>query len=130
MAPLVLYFDRNFGKRIPGALSKLRPPFEVRWHQGEGFPQNMPDDEWLEVVSKKNWIVFTQDIKFHIIEHEAEAIKQHAARCIYFPGANDGMWKKLCLFFRYHEKVMRAVEGEAPPYIFELSGSGRLEKRL
>lgn len=126
MDKLTFYFDRNFGKRIPGAISKLRPPFGVKWHQGEGFRQGMPDDEWLEKVGKAGWIVITQDYKFHKIEHEVKAIRAHNVKCFYFPGANDGLWTTLCLLTKFHAKLLSEAQRNNAPFVFKLQGTGRL----
>lgn len=130
MDQLVFYFDRNFGKRLPNALSKLRPPVQIRWHQGERFRGDMPDDEWLEIVGKKNWIVLTQDVKFHLIEHEIAAVKQHSVKCFYFPGANDGMWSTLCSFTRFHGKMMGLANTTNAPFIFQVKGNGQIKQVL
>ena len=127
MDELTLYFDRNFGKRLPNALAKLRPPVGIRWHQGEGFPQDMPDDEWMEIVGKKNWIVLTQDVKFHLIDHEKAAVIQHGVRCFYFPDANDGLWKTLCSFIRVHQKVLDTTQSHGAPFIFRVAKNGAIK---
>lgn len=127
MDQLVFYFDRNFGKRLPGALSKLRPPIEIRWHQGEGFRGDMPDDEWLEIVGQKGWVVLTQDQKFHLIDHEIEAIKHHSVKCFYFPGANDGMWKTLCAFIRFHAKMINSANRCEASFIQEVKANGQIK---
>lgn len=126
MDKLTLYFDRNFGKRIPYALSRMNPPMEIRWHDGERFPQNMPDDQWLEIAGKNNWIVLTQDLKFHLIDHEIAAVRQHQVGCFYFPSSNYGIWKTTCAFIRFHQRVL-ALASEVPrPFIFEFKGTGKL----
>ena len=127
MDTLTLYFDRNFGKRIPYALSRMRPPVEIRWHDGERFPPDMPDDEWLSIAGAKNWIVLTQDLKFHLIEHEIEAVKQHAVGCFYFPSSNYGLWETLCAFLRFHSRVIEKASEHPGPYIYEFKGTGKLE---
>ncbi|TNF20892.1 MAG: hypothetical protein EP318_09215 [Rhodobacteraceae bacterium] len=126
MDKLTLYFDRNFGKRLPNALAKLRAPAEIRWHQGQGFPQNMPDDEWMEIVGEKDWVVLTQDIKFHLINHEIEAVRQHGIRCFYFPDGNSGMWKTLCTFIKCHNKILELSHETQPPFIFRVHGNGSI----
>lgn len=118
MDELVFYFDRNFGKRLPNALANLRPPIGIRWHQGQGYRHDMPDDEWMALVGAKNWVVITQDIKFHIIEHEMTALKQHGLRCFYFPDGQVGMWNVLEIFMRAHRKMISIAQETKPPFIY------------
>ena len=89
-SPLTLYFDINLGRRIPEALISLKCPFVIKHHLGlldaEGnplFPQNTPDDVWLEYVGQRGWIVISRDGKFHRTAIERETIKQHGVGCFY-----------------------------------------------
>ena len=75
MESLILYFDRCIGKKVPEALSRITCPFQVRWHQGEGFEQGLEDDKWLHTVGEKKWVVISHDAKWH----RADSI-QNAAR--------------------------------------------------
>lgn len=127
MDELTFYFDRNFGKRLPNALCKLKPPVAIRWHQGERFAQNMADDEWMEKVGARNWIVLTQDLKFHLIEHEIEALKQHNIRCFYFPDAQVGMWKTLGVFMKSHERIIQLAHSHKAPFIFKVQSNGAVK---
>lgn len=128
MDELTLYFDRNFGKRLPNALAKLRPPVEIRWHQGQRFHQDMPDDEWMKIVGARGWVVLTQDLKFHLIEHEIEAIRQHQIRCFYFPDANVGMWNTLCTFLRVHKRLLKLASETKAPFIFRVHANGSIRE--
>ena len=127
MDELTLYFDRNFGKRLPNALSKLRPPVDIRWHQGEGFAPNMPDDEWMESVGARGWVVLTHDIKFHLIDHEIEALKQHEIKCFYFPDAQVGMWQTLGLFMRTHGRIISISKETNAPFIYKVLRNGSIK---
>lgn len=130
MDKLTLYFDRNFGKRIPYALSRMNPPMNIRWHDGERFRQDMPDDEWLATAGKNNWIVLTQDLKFHLIEHEIAAVRQHEVGCFYFPSSNYSLWATTCAFIRFHNRVLKLAAESEGPYIYEFKGTGKLETVL
>jgi len=86
-----LYFDRNVGKSIPEALWLLgihtvhhntkRSAVGLRESEKQKtlFAQNEKDDVWLEFVGKKDWLVFTQDRKFHKagFEHEMSATSRY-----------------------------------------------------
>ena len=126
MGKLTFYFDRNIGKRLPEALCHLRTPFDVTWHNQQRFSHNMPDDEWMSIVGKKGWIVISQDYKFHSIEVENLAVRQHSLKCFYLPDSGAKVWTTFCAFSRAHEKMMNLCVSEAGPFIFSLKTSGRL----
>jgi hypothetical protein len=103
----------------------MQPPVTVKWHQGQSFPQSMPDDEWLSIVGPRNWVVLSQDRKWHTIEAEAAAIKQHKIRCFYMPCASEHRWVSMCSFVRRYEKMMDLATNEPAPFIYELKTNGR-----
>ncbi|WP_181176009.1 hypothetical protein [Mesorhizobium sp. B2-3-4] len=97
MGKLTFFFDRTFGTRLPGALATMKPPMIIRWHQEMGFAHDMPDDEWMEPVGAAQWVVLSQDRKWHEIEVEAQAVRQHGLRCFICPALIDGKhWQALC----------------------------------
>ena len=106
----------------------MRPPARIKWHQDQGFAPEMPDDEWLSVVGPRQWVVLSQDRKFHVRENEAAAIKQHSVRCFYLPCASESRWVSLCHFVRWHVKIGEKANSEAPPFIYELKSSGHMRK--
>ena len=100
----------------------------IRWHQEQLFAKDMPDDEWMEIVGPRGWVVLSQDRKFHVRENELLAVKQHNIRCFYLPCASDDRWVSLCHIVRRHEKMMELAVTIPPPFIYELKGNGRLYK--
>lgn len=128
MGPLTFYFDRTFGMRLPKALNSMKPPVRIRWHQGQGFHQQMPDDEWLAIVGPRKWVVLSQDRKFHVRDNEAAAIRQHKVRCFYLPCASEDRWVSLCHFVRRYEKIIELAESQPAPFIYELKGNGQFYK--
>ena len=130
MEKLTFYFDRTFGKRLPRSLQVFRgTPFDVRFHDGEGHPNNMPDDEWLAKSGTNSWVVLTQDYKFHKpgFEHEMEAIRQHSVRCFYFPCANETMWQTLCVFSRVHNKLVERTQSGSDCFIQSVRKNGSIK---
>lgn len=125
MGPLTFFFDRNFGTRLPAALNSMKPPMRIKWHQEQGFDPRMPDDKWLEVVGQRNWVVLSQDRKFHLLANELVAVKQHKVRCFYLPCASQDRWHSLCNFIRRYERMMDLAWNQAAPFIYELRGNGR-----
>jgi hypothetical protein len=127
---LILYFDRCIGKKVPEALSRLTCPFQVRWHQGEKFPQDLDDDIWLQTVGAQNWIVISHDAKWHNETAAAEAIRQHSIKCFYLYGSTSLMFFKLKSLTHNWEKISHKIKSEKGPFIYRVSVHNRLSKVL
>lgn len=61
---MILFFDRNVGKRIPEAFIRLKLPAEIKYHQNH-FAADTPDDDWLKAAGAQERVVISQDLKFH-----------------------------------------------------------------
>jgi hypothetical protein len=127
VGPLTFYFDRNCGRRFPEALRQTNPPFTVEYHHSQQcrFAHNAKDDEWLSIVGQRGWTVFSHDRKFHTIDAEKAAIKQHNIGCFYLWGAEQNPWTKLCLFVKVHQKIMTLASDTDRPFIWHVKKTGR-----
>ena len=124
MVQLTFFFDRTFGTRLPSVLAKMKPPVRVKWHQEQGFPHKMPDDEWMGVIGPRNWIAISQDRKWHLLENELAAVRQHELGCFYLPSVNR--WESLIQMVTRCERMVRLTNETPRPFIYELKGNGRL----
>ena len=130
MDKLTFYFDRCFGKRLPQALRHTRPPFVVEYqHSSKNrFKQTMRDDDWLALCGQRNWIAFSHDRKFHGIEVEIAAIKQHSVGCFYLWGANEDTFEKLRCFMGGYDAITRLARNTAKPFIYQVERNCRITK--
>ncbi|QMW22567.1 PIN-like domain-containing protein [Sandaracinobacteroides saxicola] len=118
------------GKNFPRALSMLRCPFEVRSHDGERFSSNMPDDEWLNEVGPKGWIVCSHDAKWQNESAALKAIQQHSIGCFYLYGASSlGFFKMKSLAHNY-DKMIAVCRSRRGPFIYRVTSTNRLKKLL
>lgn len=94
------------------------------------FAQDEKDDFWLKYVGERNWIVLTQDRKFHNagFENELSAIKQFNVGCFYIWGAEAKTWDKMMAFCRAFENITRAAQSTPRPYIYDVAKSGKLSQ--
>jgi len=127
---LTLYFDRCIGKKVPEALLKLTCPFQVKWHNGEGFEAALEDDKWLHEVGAKKWIVISHDAKWHREPPAIEAIRQHKIKCFYLHGANSQMFFKIGSLAHNWRKVTHLINSERGPFIYRISAKNRLSRVL
>ena len=127
MTKVTFYFDRNIGKKLPQALRHLNPPFEVKWHNEEKFPHDMPDDEWLAIVGPGKGTVITQNWKYHLREPELRAIKDHNVKCFYLPASGASKWDLYCLFVKSHKRIIEFSKSHSAPFVFDLKSNGHIK---
>lgn len=131
METITLYFDRCFGSSLPESIRTAKPHFQVQYQHDRKsklkFREDTPDDVWLSVVGQNGWFVFSHDRKFHQIEAEITAIKDHKIGCFYLWGNNAPTWDKLRCFMKAHDKVMTVIKTTPRPFIFDISKKGRLK---
>lgn len=143
MDPLVFYFDVNVGKRLPEAMSFLCPKKVTNvFHHNTNrkllrlpigrhkslFKDGEYDDVWLSFVGERNWIVFTQDEKFHKAGYETElsAIKQFNIGCFYMWGACALPGEKALVLLRAMDAIIKAIETTKRPFIYKITKQGKL----
>jgi hypothetical protein len=127
---LTLFFDRCVGKQLPCALLQLSCPFEIKYHQGEGFKHNTQDDIWLNTVGPNKWIVLSFDAKWQDESAAIEAIKQHKIGCFYLYGASSIGFFRLTSLARSYQKMRDVIGKEKRPFIFKIDGRNRFQKVL
>jgi len=88
----------------------------------------MLDDEWLEIVGQKGWVVFSHDRKFHKETVETAAIKQHNVGCFYLPGANKPVWDKVSIFIRSFNRIRELSESTSRPFVYDLKLNGHIRE--
>jgi hypothetical protein len=106
----------------------MQPPFLVKWHQEQGFADALEDDKWLGIVGPANWVVLSQDRKFHKLPAELLAIKQHNIRCFYMPMARQNRWLSLCHIAWRWVKIIEIAKTQAAPFIFEMKDNRQFYK--
>jgi hypothetical protein len=141
---LTFYFDISVGKRLPEAIFLLRPKSVTKvYHHNTSrkelglpitgrhknlFKEGEYDDQWLSFVGEKNWIVFTQDGKFHKpgFESELSAIKQFKVGCFYIWGACAQTHEKALSLLKAMDAIIEAIELTPKPFIYKISKHGKL----
>lgn len=108
----------------------LRCPFEVRSHESEGFADKMPDDEWLNIVGPKGWIVCSHDAKWQDESAARKAIEQHKIGCFYLWGASSIGFFKLKSLAHNYDKIIKVCQVEKRPFIYRATARNRLVKVL
>ena len=124
---MILFFDRNIGKGIPEALRLLELPVKIEAHH-DHFDQAEKDDVWLSVVGRQGWIVISQDYKFHEIQSELEAFRQHEVGCFYVWGAEAAKWDTMRTFAKAYDKIVQEAARAIRPFAFKVEKRGNLNE--
>lgn len=121
----VLFIDRSIGARIvPEALRAAGAQVEVH---DDHFAQTTPDQEWLEEVTQRGWIVLTQDKRIRYRTLERMAVTQAGARLFVIVGGNLRAMEVARVLCTALPALQRVADAEAAPFIAKVYRSGRVE---
>ena len=70
----VFFTDRDLGKQFPAILADAG--LRVERH-ADHFAPNCPDEEWLESVGQREWVVVTHDSRIRYKPNEMAAVVRH-----------------------------------------------------
>jgi hypothetical protein len=90
----------------------------------------MDDDEWLEIVGSRGWVVVSHDAKWHTEPPAVAAIEQHNVKCFYLYGSQSLMFFKIKALAQNWERISDKIKNENGPFIFRVSRANRLSKLL
>lgn len=128
MTEFTFFFDRCVGTKLPKALLNLKCPFEIRFHQDEGFKHDTSDDEWLHSVGPKKWFVLSYDAKWQVEDPAIQAINQHKIGCFYLPGASSIGFLRLIRLARAYNRMKEIIGKEKRPFIYRIASNNRFTK--
>jgi PIN like domain len=94
------------------------------------FRHDTPDDEWMEYVGAKGWIVISQDYSFHLEPSVLSVIKQHRVKVFYLWGASDPKREVMRVFLNNHTKIIATASANDGPYVFRIKQRGPLQRYM
>jgi predicted nuclease of predicted toxin-antitoxin system len=84
--PLVFFLDRSLGKKkVAQALRQAGAVVEVH---ADHFPSDARDEDWLQVVGSRGWIVLTKDERIRYRPNERRALLRAGVRAFILTGRN------------------------------------------
>jgi len=87
----VFFLDRSPGRDI--VAETLRNAGAVVEVHADHFREEAPDDEWLDRVGKKGWLVLTKDKRIRYRSAEFEAVVQANVRLFVLTAGNVTAWE-------------------------------------
>lgn len=94
----------------------------------ELFRQEAPDDEWMDFVAQRGWIVFTQDYALHRQPAVVSLIKQHGAKVFYLWGAQATKFEAMRAFVSRYPLILTTAALTKDPFIYRTKKTGPFER--
>jgi PIN domain-containing protein len=92
------------------------------------FVHNTEDDEWIEFVGSREWVVISQDYSLHLEDAVVSAIKQYKVKVFYLWGANEKKHETMRVFLNNHDRIVDMATRNPGPYIFRVKKRGPLQR--
>ena len=123
---LVLYLDRNLGRHL--LAGKLRQSgFVVEVHD-DHLPIDSPDQEWIELASRENWIAVTKDRNIRYRFAEIDAIKRFNAGVFVVRAKNTTAEDIANMLIKAKKRIERHAKSTSKPFVSGIDRSGKISK--
>ena len=121
---ITYYLDRNLGKHvIADALRSIGASVEV--HDDHLSP-TAPDQDWIALVAKKNWLAVTKDRNIRYRAGELAAIKEHGAMILVVRAANATGGDIADILVKSQKRIARFVKKHKPPFVARIGRAGQV----
>lgn len=119
-----LYLDRNLGKHvIAGALRAVGIAVEVH---DDHLAANAPDEEWISLVGRTQWLAITKDKNIRYRAAELEAIKEHGAKVLVVRAKNATGQDIADILIKANVQIQRFAQTHPAPFVAGIDRSGRV----
>lgn len=88
------------------------------------FPPDARDDEWLESVGRKNWVVLTKDRRIRYRKLERDALLRNGVRAFVLTAGDITGEEMAWLFVKALPRLQRLLTRIRRPFIAAISRAG------
>ena len=88
------------------------------------FREDAPDDEWLEEVGKKGWLVLTKDKRVRYRRAEFEAVVQANVRLFVLTAGNVTAMEMGEIFVKALRRMVRLAGNHDAPFVARVTKGG------
>ena len=121
----VLYLDRNMGNHvIADELRQVGQRVEIH---DDHLPIDAPDEDWISLVGKQNWIAVTKDKNIRYRAGEIEAVKHFKARVIVVRAKNSTGNEIADILVKYRDRIRKYSERTSAPFVAGIDRSGSIK---
>jgi hypothetical protein len=124
----VLYLDENLcnSAAILDTLAKQRVAFERHLSH---FQRGAPDEQWLPLVGRNNWILLTADKQIRYNYLEKRALEIHGVREFVFASGNMSGQEMAAALAGALRKMQRLCRRFKPPFVAAITRNGEVHLR-
>lgn len=124
-APTLFIDICAWSHRLRDALDALGAPYVALT---EHFSANTPDEEWLQEVGKRCWILLTRDEKIRRRPNELQAFRDHGVIGFVLTAGNASAADTAALVTRLYPKLIRKAKAAKPPAMFTVTLTGTISQ--
>lgn len=121
---ITYYLDRNLGRHIIAEVLRSSGA-SVEVHDDHLSP-TAPDEDWIALVAKKNWLAVTKDRNIRYRAGELAAIKEHGAMVLVIRATNATGGDIANILVKSQKRIARFVKKHEPPFVVRISRGGQL----
>lgn len=121
---LTVYLDRNFGSKIAVEILRAKG-ISCEVHDRHLSP-NAPDEDWVELCSKKGWIAVTKDTRLRKNPIIVQTIKASDAGIFVFKVKGLKMKEQAELLAEFYPKIVRYYLDAKRPFLASISQQGTI----
>ena len=111
--------------RLRDALDALDAPYVALTQH---FSTNTPDEEWLQEVGKRGWILLTRDERIRRRPNELQAFRNHGVIGFVLTAGNASAADTAALVTRLYPKLIRKAKAAKPPAMFTVTLAGTISQ--
>lgn len=122
----IFFIDRSLGRKaISSALIETGASVVIH---DDHFPQNTTDEEWLNVVGKKGWIVLSKDNRIRYRLNEISALRSAKVLAFILVAKNATGEEMAQIYLKAYKRMCMLADGEKRPSIFTVGRDGKPNK--
>jgi len=128
----MIFLDRSLPKSVARALQLILIGDDVKWLEDvDGLSATSPDELWLEMAGKGEWLVITRDR--HISYRQAErsaAIAYQVGMFVIREKRALNRWDLAKILVCNMDRWRELYQTTPRPFIYEFTKSGKLRRTL
>lgn len=120
-----LFLDRNLGRHI--VADRLRSEGMAVEVHDDHLPPDVPDEDWIALVGRMNWVAITKDNNVRYRTAELEAIRRHMPRVIVIRMKNATGPNIAALLVKARHRIARFAANRLPPFVAGIRENGTVQ---